>query len=72
MTAVKSLKLYRAVSTLKNYILIDSESIRAEHFVINREGLWQLKERNKPEEKIIIERLGVELLLQDIYEGSKL
>jgi Uma2 family endonuclease len=64
--------LYRAIPSLKDYILIDSQSIHAEHFAINKEGLWQLKEYNKPEEKIIIERLNVQLVLEDVYEGSKL
>jgi len=64
--------LYRAIPALKEYILIDSESIHAEHFAINKEGLWQLKEYNKPEEKIMIETLNVQLLLQEVYEGSKL
>ena len=65
-------RLYRAISTLKDYILIDSESIHVEHFAINREGLWQLKEHNKSEEKIIIETMNIELFLKDVYEGSKL
>lgn len=64
--------LYRAIPALKEYILIDSEAIHAEHFAINKEELWQLKEYNKPEEKIIIETLNVPLLLQEVYEGSKL
>lgn len=64
--------LYRAIPALKEYILIDSESIHAEHFAINKEGLWQLKEYNKPEEKIMIETLNLQLLLQEVYEGSKL
>jgi Uma2 family endonuclease len=63
--------LYRAIPALKEYILIDSEAIHAEHFAINKEGLWQLKEFNKAEEKIIIETLNVQLLLKEIYEGSK-
>ena len=64
--------LYRAIPALKEYILIDSKSIHAEYFAINKEGLWQLKEYNNPEEKIIIETLNVQLLLEDVYEGSKL
>ena len=64
--------LYRAIPALKEYILIDSESIHAEHFAINQEGLLQLKEYNKPQEKIIIETLNVQLLLENVYEGSKL
>jgi Uma2 family endonuclease len=64
--------LYRAIAALKDYILIDSESIHVEHFSLNKEGLWQLKEHNQPEEKINIETLNVELLMKDVYEGSKL
>jgi Uma2 family endonuclease len=64
--------LYRAIPALKEYILIDSETIHAEHFAINNEGLWQLKEYNKPQEEINIETIGVRLLLKDVYEGSKL
>jgi Uma2 family endonuclease len=64
--------LYRAISSLKDYILVDSESIHAEHFAINKEGLWQLKEYNMPAEKITLETLNVQLLLKDVYEDSKL
>jgi Uma2 family endonuclease len=39
--------LYRAIPSLTNYILIDSESIRGEHFSLNKEEIWQLKELNK-------------------------
>lgn len=64
--------LYRSIPSLKDYILIDSESVHAEHFSLNKERLWQLKEYDKAEEKIIIETLDVQLLLEDVYEGSKL
>jgi Uma2 family endonuclease len=64
--------LYRGIPALKEYILVDSESIHVEHFSLNKEGLWQLKEHNTPEEKIVIETLNVQLPLEDIYEGSKL
>ena len=64
--------LYRTISTLKDYLLVDSETIHAEHFTINKEGLWQLKEYNNREEKITIETLNIQLLLKDMYEGSKL
>ena len=36
--------LYRAIPTLKEYILVEAESIHVEQFAINKEGLWQLKE----------------------------
>ncbi len=53
-------------------MLVDSESMHIEHFVINREGLWQLKEYNNTDDKIIIETLKVHLRIEDIYEGTKL
>jgi len=64
--------LYRSIKTLKDYILIDSETIHAEHFAINHEGLWQLKEYYQPDDKIIIESVNAVLLLKDIYEGTQL
>ncbi len=64
--------LYRAISALKDYILVDSESIHVEHFAINKEGLWQLKEYNKIYEEIFIEKLNVNLPMKEVYERSKL
>ena len=50
----------------------DSESIHVEHFAINKEGLWQLKEHNKIYEEIFIETLNVKLPMKEVYERSKL
>jgi Uma2 family endonuclease len=64
--------LYRAIPSLKEYILVDSESIHVEHFAINKEGLWQLKEHSTSQEKIFIETLDLRLPLKEIYEDSQL
>jgi Uma2 family endonuclease len=64
--------LYRAIPSLKEYILVDSESIHVEHFAINKEGLWQLKELNNPGEEIFLETLSIKLSLEEIYEDCKL
>ena len=37
-------KLYRELDTLKEYILIDSESVNVDAFSINKSGLWELRE----------------------------
>ena len=63
--------LYRAIPTLKEYILVDAESIHVEHFVINKEGLWQLEEHNRLEEKIMVQILNIQLQLADLYDGTK-
>jgi Uma2 family endonuclease len=65
-------RLYRAIRTLKEYILIDSESIHAERFAINDEGFWQLKEYNSAEEEIIMTTVNVLLTLKDAYTRTKL
>jgi Uma2 family endonuclease len=64
--------LYRVIPSLTDYILIEPESIHIEHFTINKEGLWQLKELNNSGEEIFLETLGVKLPLEEIYEDCKL
>ena len=64
--------LYRAIPSLRDYILIEPDSIQVEHFAINKEGLWQLKEFNNPAKEIFLESLGVKLSLEEIYEDCKL
>lgn len=64
--------LYRAIATLKEYILIEGETIHIEHFAINNEGFWQLKEYSNVDDKIILESLEITLLLKDVYDRCKL
>lgn len=64
--------LYRAIPTLKEYILIEAESIHVEQFAINKENLWQLKEFSGEEDELFIDALGIKLSLSDIYDRCKL
>ncbi len=64
--------LYRAIPSLKDYILVDSQSIHVEHFTINKEGLWQLEEYNMLQHEVVIESLHVRLLLEQLYEDTQL
>ena len=63
---------YHAIPTLKEYILVEAETIHVEQFAINKEGLWQLKEYNQLQEEIFIETLNVRLPMKEIYDRSKL
>jgi Uma2 family endonuclease len=65
-------KLNRDISSLKEYVLIDSESISIGAFSINKEGLWQLKEYKNLDEVLSLKSIGVSLTLTEIYEGAKL
>jgi len=62
--------LYRAVETLRDYLLIDSESIAVEHFRrVENPREWILHEYGSEEENVVLDAIGVELALKEIYEG---
>jgi Uma2 family endonuclease len=65
-------RLYREIPTLKEFITIDSESIRIETYQINTKGNWELKDLRSIEDTLVINTVGVSLTLREIYEGTKL
>ena len=64
-------KLYRDIPTLKEYILIDSESINVEAFYINENGNWELNEYKIISETLQLRSVQISLDLREIYEGVK-
>ena len=72
MTEGEKFMLYRDIKTLRDYVLIDSESIHAEVFSINQNNLWELKGYKHIEDRLFINILEFTLPLHDIYEGTKL
>ena len=64
-------KLYRDIPTLKEYILVDSESLHIEAFRLNEKNHWELEEYNDAEELLQLKFINESLLLSDIYEGVK-
>ncbi|SFP99285.1 Uma2 family endonuclease [Parafilimonas terrae] len=65
-------KLYRDIPTLKEYILVDSESIHVEVFCLNENNHWELEEYNSPEEELHIKAIDKKILIADIYEDVRL
>lgn len=65
-------KLYRDISSLKEYILIDSDSINVEVFFLNNHGNWELKEYKTIDDSFTLKSIQTKLELNDIYEGTKL
>ena len=61
-------KMYRDIPSLKEYILVESETIGVESFTINEQGFWELKEYMNPEESLLIKTIDLNLPLSDIYE----
>lgn len=65
-------KLYRAIPTLKEYILVDAEAIGIEAFRLNHRGHWELEEYKLLSEIFTIPALDISLPMVEIYEGTKL
>lgn len=65
-------KLYRDIATLKEYILIDSETISIEAFRINDGGHWELEEYKKLDDSLLVKSIQASIPVIEIYEGTKL
>jgi len=62
-------KLYRDIPTLKEYILVDSESIHIEVFRLNENNHWELEEYNSFIALLEIKAIHESFLINEIYEG---
>lgn len=65
-------RLYRDIATLKEYILVDSESISIEAFHINNTGHWELSEYKDISDTLNLRAIDVVLSLNEIYTGTRL
>jgi len=65
-------KLYRDISTLKEYILVDSETIHIEVFRLNENNHWELEEYDSIENFLFIKAIDEKIDLSEIYEGVNL
>lgn len=63
--------LYRAIKTLKEYILIDSECINIHAFRLNERMHWELEEYSSLSEVLAIPALQLNVPLSDIYKDVK-
>ena len=65
-------KLYRDIQSLKEYILVDAESINIEAFRLNQQNHWELEEYKSVSDSLHIPSLNILLSLTNIYEDTKL
>lgn len=68
----RKFKLYREIPTLKEYILVDSESIGVENFRLNSGNHWELEEYKSIEQSLFITSLNIAIPLREIYENTNL
>jgi Uma2 family endonuclease len=64
---ISKLKFYRAIASLTDVLLVDSESMLVMHFERVQEGDWLTRSRTKAEETITIAAHDLELKISEIY-----
>ena len=72
MEVGKKFYLYRDIDSLKEYILIDSENIVVEKHTRNKDNSWLLTEYKSIDATFLIETVGLEMKLSEIYFGVKI
>lgn len=65
-------KLYLDIPTLKEYIMIDSESINVESFRLNQKDHWELEELKDIKDQLTIPTLAFSTPLSAVYDGTTL
>lgn len=61
-------ELYRALETLQDYVLIDQSRVYVEYFHKLDDGRWLLAEFHEPDGILLLEAVGVELPLSQVYQ----
>ncbi len=64
-------RLYRDIPTLREYVLIEPETIGVEKYQINESGKWELEEFALIEDSLLLKSIGSSLTLKEIYKRTK-
>ncbi|OUD15696.1 Uma2 family endonuclease [Thioflexithrix psekupsensis] len=63
--------LYRSISVLLDYVLVDSEQVLVEHYRRTENNEWILHEYRDVQESVYLQSIKDHLLLIDMYESVK-
>ena len=64
--------MYRDIDTLKEYIVVDSESVSVEAFRLNEKGHWELEEYKLLTDSLYMHVIEQFIPIAAIYEGTSL
>lgn len=62
-------ELYRGITTLKEYVLIDSKTIHIVVYAKNNNNTWTLSETKNSSDSINIRSIDFSITIADIYDG---
>ena len=63
----KKFELYRTLESFREYLLIHQDRRHVEHYSKQEDGSWLLRAHSGADVVIAIDRLGVRILLGDLY-----
>jgi Uma2 family endonuclease len=61
-------QLYRAIDSLKHYLLVSQDQVRIEQFTRQPDGIWTLRDCLGLDEELKIDSIGIAIPLRRIYE----
>ena len=65
-------EFYKDIPTLREYILVDPDTINIEAYYLTKDGNWQLKIYNSLDDVLRLYSVLASVELKDIYEGTKI
>jgi Uma2 family endonuclease len=60
---------YRAISSLREYVVIAQDTLHIMHHRRRKDGTWVLRDIRDPDEKLKLSSVGCELSVADIYQN---
>jgi Uma2 family endonuclease len=63
---------YRTIESLKDYVLVDQDQVRIEHYSRETDNTWTLHDHEKLDDELKITSIGVSLPLSRIYDRVEL
>lgn len=65
----KKFEQYRSIPSLREYVLVDQESVKVESFLRQEDGSWLMRDWKAPGDEARLASIGCVLKPSDIYEG---
>ena len=61
-------ELYRALDSLREYVLVAQDRPHVEHFLLQDDGRWLFEETNQPDASVALPSIGCVLALREVYD----
>ncbi len=65
-------RCYRGLPSFREYLLLEQDAIRAEHYVRQPDGTWLLRELSGANTEIVLDSIGCRLILGELYSRAKI